>query len=74
MENESICVPAIVDYSLELANLVVTHEDRLLLIESFSKVRHLVQRLRMPEARYTELAVIYSSEWSYPSVPSGHGS
>lgn len=51
-ETASVDVTAQVEQLLKVANLTVSPEDRYLLIQVYPKVRHLVERLRIPEARY----------------------
>lgn len=50
-ETEPLEVLAQVEQLLKAANLIVPPEDRYLLIQVYPKVRHLVERLRISEAR-----------------------
>jgi hypothetical protein len=58
-EMENIEVTTLVDQLLRSANLTLTTEERAALVQIYPKVRRLVQRLRLPEARYLEPAAVF---------------
>ncbi len=60
-ETESFDDSAEISLILKRANLTASAEEIAALVKSYPDVKRLVQRLRLPEARYTELAMIYSA-------------
>ena len=56
---ESTDVAAAVDFSLKLAGLSLSLEDRQWLERIYPLVRGQARGLRLPEVRYAEMAVVY---------------
>ncbi|MCL4302286.1 MAG: hypothetical protein KJ077_41745 [Anaerolineae bacterium] len=67
-EMENIEVTTLVDQLLRSANLTLTTEEQAALVQIYPKVRGLVQRLRLPEARYAEPAAVFRASLSQPEV------